>query len=99
MLVFLLWVVGNFELDRTSHLLYKFITVVFSILLYHMYGRRFIFVLNVVSLKDGVHHDTRSPEETHLFSQSRDPVSNIRRLQGVHEENDEDAVDQVARRQ
>ena len=37
----LLWV-GNFELDLTSHLFYKFITVVSSILLYHMYGRRFI---------------------------------------------------------
>ena len=29
---------GNFELDLTSHLFYKFITVVSSMLLYHMYG-------------------------------------------------------------
>ena len=33
---------GNFELGETSHLFYKFITVVSTILLYHMYGRRFI---------------------------------------------------------
>ena len=30
--------VGNFELDLTSYLFYKFITVVSTILLYHMYG-------------------------------------------------------------
>ena len=41
MLVFLLWV-GNFELDLTSHLFYKCITVVSTVLLYHMYGKRFI---------------------------------------------------------
>ena len=37
--------VGNFELHLTSYLLYKFlttVTVVSTILLYHMYGRRFI---------------------------------------------------------
>ena len=34
--------VGSFELDLTSHLFYKFISVVSSILLYHMNGRRFI---------------------------------------------------------
>ena len=33
---------GNFELDPISHLFYEFITVVSTILLYHMYGRRFI---------------------------------------------------------
>ena len=33
---------GNFEIDLTSHVFYKFITVVYSILLYQMYGRRFI---------------------------------------------------------
>ena len=34
---------GEFELDQTSHLSYKFITVVSTIiLLYHMYGRRYI---------------------------------------------------------
>ena len=33
---------GNFELDLTSHLFYKFINVVSTILLYCMYGRRFI---------------------------------------------------------
>ena len=32
---------GNFELDQTN-LFYKFITVVSSILLYHMYGGQFI---------------------------------------------------------
>ena len=42
MLVFLLYSGGNFELDLTSHLFYKLITVVSSILLYHMYGRRFL---------------------------------------------------------
>ena len=44
MLVFLLWV-GNFELDLTSHLFYRCITttvVVSTVLLYHMYGKRFI---------------------------------------------------------
>ena len=33
---------GNFELGKTSHLFYMFITVVSSLLLYHMNGRRFI---------------------------------------------------------
>ena len=34
---------GEFELDLTSNLFYKFITVVFTaVLLYHMYGRWFI---------------------------------------------------------
>ena len=33
---------GNFDLDQTSHLFYEFITVVSTILLYHMYGRQFI---------------------------------------------------------
>ena len=41
MLVFILEV-GNFELGKTSHLFYKLITVVSTILLYHMYGRRLI---------------------------------------------------------
>ena len=38
---------GNFELDLTSHLLYKFSTVVSSILLHlsYVYGRRFILFL------------------------------------------------------
>ena len=40
MLAFLLEV-GNFELDLTSYLFYKFIAVVSTILLYHMYGRWF----------------------------------------------------------
>ena len=35
----------NFELDLTSHLFHKFITVVSTILLHHMYGRRFILFL------------------------------------------------------
>ena len=39
---------GNFELDLTSHIFYKFITVVSTILLYHMYGRRFILFFDVV---------------------------------------------------
>ena len=33
---------GNFELDLTSHLFYLFITLVSTILLFHMYGRRYI---------------------------------------------------------
>ena len=33
---------GEFWLDLTSHLFYKFITIVSTILLYHMYGRRLI---------------------------------------------------------
>ena len=34
---------GNFELGKTSQLFYKFITAVVStIMLYHVYGRRFI---------------------------------------------------------
>ena len=41
MLVFSLWV-GNFELYLTSHLFYKCITVVSTVLLYHMYGKLFI---------------------------------------------------------
>ena len=37
---------GNFELGKTSYLFYKFITVVSTILLYHMYGGRvFLFLL------------------------------------------------------
>ena len=35
-LVFLLWV-GNFELDLTSHLFYKCITVVSTVLLHHVW--------------------------------------------------------------
>ena len=35
---FFLLLVGNFELDLTSYLFYKFITVVSTILLYRMYG-------------------------------------------------------------
>ena len=41
---------GNFELDLISHLFYKFVTVVSSILLYHMYGRRII--LFFIALED-----------------------------------------------
>ena len=38
---------GNFELGKTSHLFYKFITICYCsfhyrLLLYHMYGRRFV---------------------------------------------------------
>ena len=32
----------NFELDLTSHLFYKCIAVVSTVLLYHVYGERFI---------------------------------------------------------
>ena len=39
---YLYFKVGNFERGKTSHLFYKFITVVSTRLLYHMYGRRFI---------------------------------------------------------
>ena len=41
-LVLVFLILGNFELDLTSYLFYKFITVVSTILLYHMYGRWFI---------------------------------------------------------
>ena len=38
---YFVWV-GNFELGKISHLFYKCITVVSTVLLYHMYGKRFI---------------------------------------------------------
>ena len=41
MLVFLLWV-GDFELDLTSYLFYKFVTVVSTILLYHFVTGRIV---------------------------------------------------------
>ena len=40
--------VGNFELDLTSHLFYKCITVVSTVvLLYHMYGISGLFVFSL----------------------------------------------------
>ena len=47
--------VGNFELDLTSDLFDKVITVVSTMLLYHMYGRRFIlFLLRSALIPRGV---------------------------------------------
>ena len=49
-LVFLLEV-ENFELDLTSYLFYTFITVVSTILLYHMYGGWFILFFLRLNIK------------------------------------------------
>ena len=44
---------GNFELGKTSHVFYKFVTVVSTIPLYHMYGRRFVLFFLPPALKSG----------------------------------------------
>ena len=59
-----LLLVGIFELDLTSYLFYIFITVVSTILLYHMYGRWFIlygrwFILFFLRFNIGRSTDTR----------------------------------------
>ena len=50
----LLLEVGDFELDLTSYLFYNFITVVSTILLYHMHGRRFLVCFFSALISEGV---------------------------------------------